>query len=217
MSRVFFGGGFTFDNTVTAAGKDAANHFLDKDWFTVDPTSPARLYVAYTDFDSTGALCPGDARLAIEIVNSGDGGATWSSPTVVKETCFNSTVVQGSQVAVGSGGEIYVAYESFDVHNPQIEVARSNDQAQAFTTPLVIATVVAVGGASIFGNGEATLQGGFNSNEFPSLAIDRSPKPSEATCTSPGTTAATVSALIRWPCRRRGTPTFSSAVRPMAA
>jgi hypothetical protein len=176
-------GGFTFDNTVMAAGKDATNHLLDKDWFTVDPTNPARLYVTYTDFEDSGALCGSDVRLAIEIVSSGDGGATWSSPTVVKETCFNSTgAVQGSQVAVGSGGEVYVAYESFDAFgNPsQIEVARSNDQAQSFTTPPpVVATVTAVGGASKFGNGEATLQGGFNSNEFPSLAIDRSPKPSE--------------------------------------
>jgi hypothetical protein len=174
-------GGFTFDNTVMAAGKDYPNHLLDKDWLTVDPTNGSRLYVTYTDFDSTGALCPGDTRLAIEIVTSADGGATWSSPTVVKETCSTSTgAVQGSQVVVGSGGEVYVAYESFDAFgSPQIEVARSNDQAQSFTTPLAVATVAAVGGVSIFGNGQATLQGNFKSNEFPSLAIDRSPKPSE--------------------------------------
>jgi len=174
-------GGFTFDNTVMAVGKDATNHLLDKDWFAVDPTNPARLYVTYTDLDTSGAVCGGDVRWAIEIVTSGDGGATWSSPTVVKETCSNSTgAVQGSQVVVGSGGEVYVAYESFDPFgSPQIEVARSNDQAQSFTTPLAVATVAAVGGVSIFGNGRATLQGNFNSNEFPSLAIDRSPKPSE--------------------------------------
>jgi hypothetical protein len=174
-------GGFAFGNTVMAAGKDATNHLLDKDWLTADPTNPARLYVTYTDLDTSGALCAGDVRWAIEIVTSGDGGAAWSSPTVVKETCSNSTgAVQGSQVVVGSGGEVYVAYESFDAFgNPQIEVARSNDQAQSFTTPIVVAAVTSVGGVSIFGNGQATLQGGFNSNEFPSLAIDRSPRPSE--------------------------------------
>jgi hypothetical protein len=142
-----------------------------------------RLYVTYTDIDFTGALCPSDTRVAIEIVSSGDGGGTWSSPTVVKETCASTTgAVQGSQVIVGSGGEVYVAYESFDaVGNAGIEIASSVDQAQSFTTPALVSPVDPVGGVSIFSDPTQplqTLQGGFRTNEFPSLAIDRSPKPS---------------------------------------
>jgi hypothetical protein len=176
-------GGFTFGGDVMAVGKvfGEQDHILDKDWFTVDPTNAMRLYVTYTDIDFTGALCPSDTRVAIEIVSSADGGATWSSPTVVKETCAGSAgAVQGSQVIVGSGGEVYVAYESFDAFgNPQmIEIASSTDRGQSFTPPVVVSPVTPVGGVNILGNGDQTLQGGFRTNEFPSLAIDRSPKPS---------------------------------------
>jgi hypothetical protein len=177
-------GGVTFGGDVMAVGKVFPDHILDKDWFTVDPTNAMRLYVTYTDFDFTGALCPADTRVAIEIVSSADGGATWSSPTIVKETCATTTgAVQGSQVIVGAGGEVYVAYESFDAFgNAGIEAARSTDQAQSFTTPTLVAPVNSVGGVSLLGVDPAfkpqTLQGGFRINEFPSLAIDRSPKTS---------------------------------------
>ena len=62
--------------------KDGFTHSLDKPWFTVDPSNAMQLYVTYTDFDFSfpnpgpGVSCPNDARYAIELVSSSDGGST---------------------------------------------------------------------------------------------------------------------------------------------
>ena len=50
-------GGATFGNPVAAASKSAFTHLLDKDWMAIDPTNPNRVFVTYTDFDGSGAVC----------------------------------------------------------------------------------------------------------------------------------------------------------------
>lgn len=61
---------------MSVASKDATTHFLEKPWIAIDPTDPDRLYVTYTDFDTSGTsvACPGESRTAIELVRSTDGG-----------------------------------------------------------------------------------------------------------------------------------------------
>jgi hypothetical protein len=75
-------GGKTWGPPVAAVAKDFS-HTIDKPWIAADPTNANRLFVTYTDFDFSGLICANDIRYAIELVVSGDGGATWSSPVAV--------------------------------------------------------------------------------------------------------------------------------------
>jgi hypothetical protein len=174
-------GGNTFSSPTAAIEKDANYHFLDKPWMTIDPSHPLHIYVTYTDFDNgttdggPGNSCgsPGSniARTAIELVDSADGGTTWSPPTVVTQVCGNP-FVQGSQVAVDPAtGKVYVAWESFaaDFFTREIDIASSVDGGATFSTPATVSPVHAVGdGDFAFG-----IQGFIRDFEFPSLAIGK--------------------------------------------
>lgn len=165
-------GGATFGNPVSAASKNRATHFLDKEWMAVDPTNPNRLFVTYTDFDSSG-VCGFDGggpilRTAIELVRSTDGGATWSPPVVISEVCGDA-FVQGSQVAVGPAGEVYVVWEAFAVSGArEIDGRKSTDNGFTFGSVVKVSDAICAGNCSV-------LQGNFRSAfEFPTLAVDRS-------------------------------------------
>jgi hypothetical protein len=175
-------GGASWVSPVAAVGKDARTHFLDKDWSAVDPTNPNRLFVTYTDFDfsgTSGSPACGIAgvspvlRTAIELVQSSDGGATWSLPVVIAQGCVAPPVfphLQGSQVAVDAQGKVYVAWEAFAgpaATARTLLISASTDHGATFGAPVPISSVIETGD----GNG---LQGGFRNNEFPMLAIDRS-------------------------------------------
>lgn len=176
-----FNGGVTWGNPASAIAKDGFSHGLDKPWMALDPTNPQRLYVTYTDFDfsfpATGA-CANDSRIAIELVKSDDGGATWSAPYVIDEECgasFNG--VQGSNVLVSPGGKVYVAYEFFPglTPNDEIHFRTSTDHGKTFGKAVVVSSEVVPNGAG------GLLQGGFRNNEFPQLAVDRSTGSSRGT------------------------------------
>jgi hypothetical protein len=165
-------GGATFGNPVSAASKSFLTHFLDKEWMAVDPTSPNRLFVTYTDFDSSGAVCGFDAgdpilRTAIELVRSTDGGVSWGPPVVIREVC-DPAGVQGSQVAVGPVGEVYVAWEAFAASGAsEIDIRKSTDNGSTFGPVVKVNDTICAGNC-------ARLQGNFRSSEFPTLAVDRS-------------------------------------------
>jgi hypothetical protein len=172
-------GGQTWSEPVAAVAKDFS-HGIDKPWLVVDPTNAKRLYVTYTDFDfsfPTTGTCANDARFAIELVASADGGSTWGAPVVIDEECGASlNGVQGSNVLVGPDGKVYVAFEFFPVTpDNEIHIRTSADHGQTFGAPVVITNAVVPNGAG------GLLQGGFRNNEFPQLAIDRSGKASRGT------------------------------------
>ncbi len=174
-------GGNTFSSPIAAIEKDANYHFLDKPWMTIDPSNSQHIYVTYTDFDNetadggTGNSCglagSNISRTAIELVDSADGGTTWSVPTVVTQVCGNP-FVQGSQVAVAPAtGKVYVAWETFaaDFFTREIDIASSVDGGTTFSTPATVSSVKAVGdGDFAFG-----IQGFIRDFEFPSLAIGK--------------------------------------------
>ena len=169
-------GGATWADPVATVSKDGLTHFLDKEWMAVDPTNTSRLFVTYTDFDLSGVCGPpaAIARIAIELVRSTDGGATWSAPTVIDEVCSPASVPglfdQGSQVAVGPRGEVYVAWEFFqaDFFTRDLRVRKSTNHGASFAPLVKVTDVIPVGNGGL-------LQGGFRSGfEFPTLAVDRS-------------------------------------------
>ena len=167
-------GGATWADPVATASKDGFTHFLDKSWMTVDPTNTSRLFVTYTDFDFSGVCGPSALRIAIELVSSTDGGATWGAPVEIDEVCspFSGPGLfdQGSQVAVGPGGEVYGAWEFFqaDFFTRELRIRKSVDHGATFAPLVKVTDVTPVGDGSL-------LQGGFRSPaELPSLAVDRS-------------------------------------------
>lgn len=172
-----FDGGQTFGDPISAASKNKTTHFLDKPWMAIDPTSPGRMYVTYTDFDTSGGSCGVDSvsghaipRTAIELVRSTDGGGTWSVPPVVIQEVCGDPFVQGSQIAVGPGGEVYVTWEAFAANSVtrEIDVRKSTDNGVTFGAVVKVDNVVCVGTC-------VRLQGNFRSSpESPSLAVDRS-------------------------------------------
>jgi hypothetical protein len=167
-------GGSSFGNPVAAVSKDAFTHFLDKLWMAVDPTNPNRVFATYTDFDFSGVCGPDSLRIAIELVRSTNGGTLWSSPVVIEGVCSPFSVPglfpQGSQVAVGPVGEVYVAWEFFqeDFITRELRIRRSTNHAMSFAHRVKVDDVIPVGDGS-------TLQGGFRAPfEIPSLVVDRS-------------------------------------------
>lgn len=163
-------GGLTFVNPVSAVSKDSFTHFVEKPWIAVDPTDTSRIYVTYTDFDESGTsvTCGSNPRTAIELVRSTNGGTSWDAPVVIVERCGDA-FVQGSQVAVGPSGEVYVAWEEFedDFVTRAINIAKSTTNGASFGTTVKVDDVTCVGDCS-------DLQGFIRNFDFPSLAVDRS-------------------------------------------
>ncbi len=170
-------GGAAWEDPIPAVQKSGLTHFLDKPWSATDPSNPANLFVTYTDFDSSGAVCRTStglpiSRTAIELVNSGDGGATWTSPLIIAEFCAGApdfASVQGSQVLADSLGNVSVTWESFvgiTGTTRALWTRRSTDHSASFGSAVKIDNVTPTG------DGYA-LQGNFRNNEFPLMAVDR--------------------------------------------
>src|SRR5207237_2210567 len=67
-----------------------------------------------------------------------DQAKTWSSPLQVSPTSQNGAV-QGAQVAVGSRGEIYVAYEVYYSAGKRRQfLAKSTNGGSSFSVPVAI-------------------------------------------------------------------------------
>ncbi len=174
-------GGTTWSVPLQAVRKNADTHIVDKEWLTVDPNNPAKLYVSFTDFDYTFSKtngCGGTVRIAIELTTSSNGGLSWTKPTTVAQLCnaARGQALQASQVVVGNAGEVFVAYVAETSLDEQIIFRRSNDGGLTFSEPTSAAT------AMFAGLGGATrLQGLIQTNSFPSLSIDRSQGASRGT------------------------------------
>ncbi len=178
-------GGNTWGGAVMAVSKDQGTddnpmHFLDKDWMAVVPGSslaPApkdTIYITYTDFDFTVA----SGRTAIEFVKSTDGGVTWSStPVVIDEVTGNDKSLQGSQVAVGPTGEIYVAWETYVYTQSGIDltvkISKSTNGGTSFSTPKKVADLIPAGTGDVF-------QGAFRNGLYlQGLVVDTTSKPTK--------------------------------------
>ena len=173
-------GGAGWSYPVVAVQKDGYSHVLDKEWMAADPTNSNRLFITYTDFDgsfSGKGECAYSFRTAIELVWSANGGKSWSKPLVIDEQCpsrFDG--LQGSQVAVGPDGEVYVAWVYENPTAATLRFRRSHDHGNSFSDIQELSTVTLDGPY-----GAGALQGLFRTNVFPSLTVDTSNKSSRGT------------------------------------
>jgi hypothetical protein len=172
-------GGKSWGDPVPAAAKSAFYHLLDKPWSTVDPSNHKRIFVSYTDFDTTfsSAACGANYRTAIEFVESDDSGVTWSTtPTVAIEVCGNAGV-QGSQMAVSSKGTMYISWVNLGVNFPfgprAIQVASYS--GGTLSAAMTVEPSVQPGGDSYY------LQGEFRDFLDMAMAIDHSGTASDGT------------------------------------
>ncbi len=172
--------GASFSRTVMAVNKSADTHFLDKPWMSVDPgpTGSAGddiIHVTYTDFDFSfsNPRCPGEFRTAIEYVRSTNGGATWSAPRVIETVCGDEPFLQGSHVAVGLGGTVYLAWEHFSsFESRDIRIVKSTNGGASFGPPTIVTNVTPIGDSFV-------LQGDFRAFlDLQGLVVDRSSSPS---------------------------------------
>ena len=131
----------------------------------VDPTAPARMYVAYIDMDITSNFfmdCFMGAY-SLDIVKSLDGGKTWSQPQRLEHACpggGNNPALTGilatPNIIVSPTSNVYVVDEFIGQNGNlnAIHFVRSVNHGGSFSAPLTISK-------------HAT------SNALPQLAVDR--------------------------------------------
>ena len=166
----------------------------DKDWLAVDNSSNPRtngsVYVSWTRFSGGTNM--------ILISRSVDRGRTWSAPLQVNNTWQNGAV-QGSQVAVGPSGEVYVAYEGFFEGNKrQHYLTKSTDGGNTFTPAQPITPLF----------DELTFNSTYRKNSFPALAV--SPTNGDVSVVYADQPSSAKGADIEFITSRNGGATFSA-------
>ena len=116
-----------------------AGRFTDKEWLETDryPSSPCsgNVYVTWTSFQGVGGNSP------IRFSASTDGGETFSPAKTVSTGGKAGTAGnQGSDIAVGPDGAIYVAYHAFEraTGAGTINLVKSTDCGKKWSQPLVV-------------------------------------------------------------------------------
>jgi hypothetical protein len=129
----------------------------DKEWIAVDNSDSAyhgTVYVSWTRF-------VGNADMIL-VSRSVNRGQTWFTPVQINPGNQNGAV-QGSQVAVGPAGEVYVVYEVFFVGGVrQHWLAKSTDGGQSFSSAVAITP----------GFNELSFNSTYRKNSFASLAVN---------------------------------------------
>jgi len=105
----------------------------DKEWIAADTSASAfrdNVYVSWTRFNGNSDQ--------IVFSRSTNHGVTWSAPIAISPSAQNGAV-QGSGVAVGPNGEVYVAYEVFYIGNRRAQfLAKSTNGGVSFSTAAAI-------------------------------------------------------------------------------
>lgn len=135
----------------------ATNNFEDKEWIAVDNSSSSfsgRVYVSWTRFVGSTDY--------ILLSYSTNYGQTWSTAPLQISLTTQNGAVQGSQVAVGPDGSVYVVYEvSYVGGKRQQFIAKSTDGGVSFSTPV----------AATPRFNELSFNSSFRKNSFASLAV----------------------------------------------
>jgi hypothetical protein len=166
----------------------------DKEWLAVDnsnnPETSGNVYVSWTRFDGSSNM--------ILVSRSTDHGQTWLSPVQISDAWQNGAV-QGSQVAVGPSGEVYVAYEVFLAGNRrQHFLVKSTDGGKTFAPSTAITPPF----------NEIRFNSTYRKNSFPSLAV--SPANGHVYIVYSDEPNSTAGAEVEFVVSRDGGATFSS-------
>jgi hypothetical protein len=157
--------GFSAKTTVSVVvnPSPATEYSEDKPWLAVDnrdAASSANVYVSWTRFSQTS----NGGRSSILFARSVTHGLNWSAPIPVSDP-QHSGAVQGSQVAVGPKGEVYVVYEVFYVGNKRRQfLAKSVDGGRTFSVPAPITPMF----------NELNFASTYRKNSFASMAVSPS-------------------------------------------
>jgi hypothetical protein len=151
-------GTFGFSRPVDASAQvENKVDFQDKESLAVDrnATSPfqGNVYVAWTDFSDT---------TFIEFARSVDFGGRFQNPVTISIKS-NSNAVQGSNIAVGPKGEVYVAFSDREGPVTAIGFVKSLDGGLTWTRPKMIAFPLNITQVPAMDNVRA--------NSFPRMAV----------------------------------------------
>ena len=150
---------FTVGATYPVATNPSASTTIqeDKPWLTVDNSTNlstvGSVYICWSRFVGNSD--------SIVFSRSVDHAVTWAPPLRISPSAQDGAV-QGCQVAVGPGGEVYVAYEVFYVGGQrQHLMAKSVNGGLTFSTPHAITPVF----------NEINFKSKYRKNSFPSLTV----------------------------------------------
>jgi hypothetical protein len=158
-------GGATWNGPVNAtASLGGSSSSLDKPWMTIDNIagSPYRgsIYVTCTRFVSSG-------QDSIVFMRSADGGKTFSMAipltTISASEADANQDVQGSFIAIGPAGEVYVSW--YDTRVDGIRVAKSTDGGVTFSDPVTALSGLGFGSSYY-------VPGTFDVAGFGQIAVD---------------------------------------------
>lgn len=160
-------GGKTWKHPIdgsTTANKD--NGFQDKEWMAVDRAPDSRfknrVYLSWTSFLPNG-------RVQIMFARSRNNGRTFMPAHALGESNRFGGTVQGSMIATGPKGEIYVVWSDSSPDgifgNTDLRLTRSLDGGRTFSAPIILTS---------FTNPAFPANGVFSGNTFPSIAVDNS-------------------------------------------
>jgi hypothetical protein len=134
----------------------AASFLEDKPWLGVDNSTSkfsGNVYASWTHFTTTSDM--------IFFSRSTDHGVHWSKAIQISPASQNGGV-QGSQVAVGPKGEVYVSYEVFFTSGSRHFIAKSTNGGVSFGAAVAMTP----------GFNDLTFCLDYRCNSFPALAVN---------------------------------------------
>jgi hypothetical protein len=131
--------------------------FEDKEWIATDNSAAAtsgNVYAVWTHFTADSDM--------IFFSRSTNHGVSWSKAIRINPAAQNGAV-QGSQVAVGPGGEVYVAYEVFFEGNKrQHFIAKSTNGGVSFSPAVAMTPIF----------NDLNFSSTYRLNSLPALAVN---------------------------------------------